>query len=670
LIRGTMTFSHNLLNEAGYAWSYGALISQPTGLNTFAASPNVPAAITLPFASPLQRIPNLDFSTGSGYFGFGPYLDYNRNHNWFDNLTWLKGKHILKFGFSYNRYQKNENDAGANPSNGDFSFFNVSPTLDADGNSQATFAQEWANFLLGNVSNYIQTRDDFHAKIRQRTFEAYGQDEFRILPNLMLSFGLRYTWYGQPFDADHRNTSFDPDAYIPANAPQLDPATGQLVPGTGVPLNGVIIAKQNSPFGDAVAETPKANFAPRVGFSWDPFGKGKTAIRGGYGIYYDAPPVGFVENNTFSNPPFVGNVTISNTVLNDPASVAPDPDLSPQFLKGVKKDWKLPYTQQWSLDVEQELPYGIIADVGYYGSVGRHLQGIIDLNQPAAGAYLAAGISSAAIDDTTTPLLSLVRPFKGYGTIHISAPIFDSSYNSLQMSARKVFHGGSQINLNYTWSHALTTAPNDFSTPQNNADIRAENGPTDFDRRHMFNANFVYEFPWMKSQQGWVGHILGGWEASGIVTYNSGLYLTPSCVTSDPAGLGLLDPNTNVSFSVVGQVCPGRPDQVGTPNSAAPHTQEQWFNTSAFTEPNTLGVPGNARRGTIRGPGIERWDLSVFKNIKVTEGTRFQFRAEAFNVFNHTNFQDIDTNVNSESFGQVVGTHQPRIIQLGLKFTF
>jgi len=128
------------------------LISQPTGLNTFAASPNVPAAITLPFASPLQRIPNLDFSTGSGYFGFGPYLDYNRNHNWFDNLTWLKGKHILKFGFSYNRYQKNENDAERTPSMAILLLQTSARLWTQTGNSQATFAQEWANFLLGNVS--------------------------------------------------------------------------------------------------------------------------------------------------------------------------------------------------------------------------------------------------------------------------------------------------------------------------------------------------------------------------------------------------------------------------------------------------------------------------------------------------------------------------------------
>lgn len=659
LIRGTMSLSHNILNEAGYAWSYGALLSTPTGLNTFANSPNVAAAINLPFASPLQRIPNLDFGIGSGYFGFGPYVDVNRNHQWFDNLSWVKGKHLLKFGFSYNRYQKNENDAGANASNGSFDFFNTDP----GGNPQ--FEQEWASFLLGNVSSFTQTKQDFHAKIRQRTFEAYAQDEYRLRPNLMVTLGLRYTMYGQPFTADSKNTGFSPTLFDPTKAPAIDPTSGQIVPGTGTDLNGLIISKVNSPYGEAVANTPKANFAPRIGISWDPFGKGKTAIRTGFGLFYDSPAVGFVENNTFSNPPFIGNVTISNTVLDNPASVAPDVNLFPQAIKGVLNDWKLPYTEQWSLDVEQEMPWGLIADVGYYGSVGRHLIGIVDLNQPKAGAYVGLpGISTPVTEGTPTAQLNAVRPFQGYGPINISTTSFSSSYNSLQASLRKVTHGGSQFGMNYTWSKALTNAGNDFSTPQNNADLRSELGPTDFDRRHIFNMNFVYVLPWQKSQTGLLGHVLGGWEVSGIGTFETGLFLTPTGVITDPAGLGLLDPFTNAS---------ARPDQNGDPNAGAPHTVDQWFNPDVFNpSPSTIGFAGNARRGTIKGPGIERFDLSVFKNFKIREGLGLQFRTEAFNVFNHTNFQDIDTNVTDGpgAFGTVLSAHEPRIIQLGLKLTF
>ncbi|HZD95847.1 MAG TPA: TonB-dependent receptor, partial [Candidatus Sulfotelmatobacter sp.] len=388
LVKGVSAFTSSVLNEAGYAWSYGALLSTPIGLNTFASSPDVAAAIALPFPATLQRIPNLNFQNGNGagLFGFGPYTDVNRNHNWFDNLTWVHGRHTMKYGFSYHRYQKNENDAGANPSNGQFTFFGTDP------NGDQTFQQEWASFLLGNVSEFRQTKLDIATKIRQRSLDFYGQDEYRILSNLTLTYGLRFTHYGQPFDAEDRNTSFSPAAYDPAKAQQIDQATGLITPGTGVPLNGVIISGQNSPFGRAVAEQQFLNVAPRVGVAWDPFGKGKTSIRTGYGIFYDSPAVGFVENNLFSNPPFVGNVTITSTVMNNPASIPAEVDLSPQFIKGVQTSWKLPYVEQWSFDVQQQLPHQFMFDVGYYGSAGHHLLGIVDINQPLPGAYIAAGV--------------------------------------------------------------------------------------------------------------------------------------------------------------------------------------------------------------------------------------------------------------------------------------
>lgn len=659
VVKGTFVATSNLLNEVGYAWSYGAILSTPIGLNTFANSPDVVAAITLPFPSSLQRIPNLNFQNGNnaGLFGFGPYRDINRNHNWFDNLTWVKGKHTLKFGFSYHRYQKNENDAGANPSNGSFTFFGTDPT------GTNTFQQEWASFLLGNVSNFTQTKLDFAAQIRQHSLDFYGQDQFRIRNNLTLTYGVRYTHYGQPFDALDRNSNFSPAAFDPTKAQQIDPTTGLIIPATGVPLNGVIISGQNSPFGRAVASQPNLDFAPRVGIAWDPFGQGKMSIRSGFGVFFDSPAIGFVENNLFVNPPAVGNVSISNTIMNDPGSVTPDVNLNPQFIKGVLTDFHLPYTEQWSLDIEQELPHKFILDVGYYGSVGRHLIGIIDINQPVAGAYIAAGLPEpTSSNPTAVQQLNFVRPFPGFGAINVSAPIFSSNYNSLQISLQKQLPGGSLININYTWSHALTNAGTDFSTPQDNANIGADYGPAQFDRRHIFNANFVWVLPWLKKQQGFIGHTLGGWELSGIITFNSGLYLTPTGVSSDPAGLGLLDPNTNAA---------ARPDQVGDPNAGAPHSFTQWFNTAAFADLDpTVLRPGNARPGSILGPGIERWDLSLFKNLKLTESLGLQLRLEAFNVFNHTNFQDIDTNMFSSTFGQVLTTHNPRVLQLGAKFNF
>ncbi|HEX2714741.1 MAG TPA: hypothetical protein VHM88_21330, partial [Candidatus Acidoferrales bacterium] len=384
-----------------------------------------------------------------------------------------------------------------------------------------------------------------------------------------------------------------------------------------------------------------------------------------YGIFFDAPAVNSLEQFQFSNPPFVQNITISNTTLSKPGSIAPDLSLLPPFLGGPATDWRQPYSEQWSVDVQREFWRGIVLDVGYYGNVGRHLIGVVDINEPQPGVFLTAGFSPAITSPvgfgTPTQRLNFIRPFLGYGAINIFKTIFTSNYHSLQFGAQKRFRGQSLLAVNYTYSHGLTTSQSDFRSPQNIYDIRSEYGAAQFDRRHIFNANFVYELPWLQSQQGLAGHLLGGWEFSGIVYAYSGLPLTITA-SRDPAGLGVRDPN---SFAG------GRPDRVGDPNSGAPHTVGQWFNTSAFKlVPSGQIRPGNAPRGAARGPAAQRWDLSLFKNIRLTESWKLQFRAEAINVFNHTNFNTVSTSFTAGSYGRVLSARDPRVMQLALKLSF
>jgi len=304
----------------------------------------------------------------------------------------------------------------------------------------------------------------------------------------------------------------------------------------------------------------------------------------------------------------------------------------------------------------------ILLEVGYYGSEGHHLIGIVDINQPAPGAYLAAGLPTPTDNYSGAAGEICAAAYRIRGAINVAATAFSSNYHSLQASLQKPLKGGSLRNFNYTWSHALTNAQSDFATPQDNTNIRGDYGPAVFDRRHIFNANFVWIIPWLKTQNGWIGHAFGGWELSGIVTFESGLPLTVTGVSSDPAGLGLLDPNTNAL---------ARPDQVSDANSGAPHSAQQWFNTAAFVDVDpTVIRAGNAPPGSIKGPGLQRWDLSIFKNAKLTERVAMQFRVEAFNVFNHTNFDQIDTSLFDDTFGQVLSTHNPRQMQLGVKLTF
>jgi len=665
-VHATFTFSPTLLNDAGFNYSHGGIASNPTGLDVGANSPNVLSAVTLPYLNTLGRVPDLAFVNFTPINGFGPYRDYNDDYNLFDSLTKVVDRHGLKFGGTYHWYQKNENAANGNQ--GQFGFSSTLPASDP-ATTPAEY-QEFASFLTGNVSYFFQTSKDFRAVIRQQQLELYAQDQFRVRSNLTLIYGLRYSLFRQMTDANGHLTTFDPAVYNPAYAPQIDPYTGNIVPGTGKPLNGIIIGGQNSPYGNAVARQNNLDFAPRLGFAWDPTGTGKMSVRGGYGIYYDSPTVSQFEQTVFNNPPFVTSDLIFSTSMDNPGAVTPFVGTAPSPLMAVGPNWKQPYTEQWSLDVQREIFRGTFLDVGYYGNVGRHLLGIEDINQPQPGAYVTAlapyGVTPP-VTFATTPQLNYIRPYRGYDAINSQQTAFTSNYHGLQASLKQRLGQNSMLNVNYTWSHAFTNADADEATPQNTYDIAAEYGPAQFDRRNIFNANFIYYIPFFTKQEGLAGHALGGWEFSGIVTAYSGLPYSVYQFEEDPAGQGVIDQN---SFSS------GRPDLVGNPNQASAtsgpiHTFMQWFNTAAFAlVPTNEARPGDSPNGVVHGPGVQRWDLSLFKNTKVNERVSTQFRAEATNVFNHTN-PDLPNNVfGTGTFGQITSVRDPRILQLAMKLYF
>jgi hypothetical protein len=296
-----------------------------------------------------------------------------------------------------------------------------------------------------------------------------------------------------------------------------------------------------------------------------------------------------------------------------------------------------------------------------------HLTAGVDIDQPRPGAYLSAGVlAQGPVNFANSQLLNYVRPYRGFGPINVSSPRFQSNYHSLQVQWQWRASDNNLVMLNYTWSHALTDAPNQYTTAQNVYDIHADYGPADFDRRHVFTGSYIYHLPFYRSQHGFTGHLLGGWEISGIAYAQTGLWLTVNGVHIDPAGLGLADSNSGPFFDA-------RPDQLGNPNQRAPHTVAQWFNGALFADPPADGIrPGNAPRGSVLGPGAWRWDASLFKNTNINERVNVQFRAEATNVLNHTNFDQIGTAFLFDPihFGQVLSARDPRIIQLGLKLIF
>jgi len=669
----------NLINDGGFNFTKSAILSTPEGLTAKANNPDINPIE--PFANTQGVVPNLSFTGGTTLAGYGPYNDYNKNYAAFDKLTWIKGRHTLAFGFSLNRYNKTENAASQQ---GSFAFTNSgAPT------GTSTFQQSWANFLLGNVSTFTMPSTDITPSVWAWQNEAYVQDDFKVTPRLTVYMGVRWSYFGQPTDANNRMDNFDPALYTASSAPAINPANGNYVTPIAVsnpPVDGIIIGGKNSPFGNVVANNTYKNFAPRLGLAWDPFGNGRTSIRAGYGIYYDASLFGTYEQNIFANPPFVQSVTYSNASFSDVTAGALGVITSPLVLHATQIPALVPYTQQWNFTIQRQLTRSALLEVAYVGSKGTHLLGIVDINQAYPGVALAAGLHTTSGTGTTgpgttifvtsdDPRINAVRPFLGYNAINTIETAFDSNYHSLQVTFRQNFGAAGQFSGAYTWSKNLTDNGSDRSNaPQNSYNWHeGEYGPYPGDRQQNLVLNYVYIIPIYKNSHGPAAVALKGWELSGILSTYSGLPLTVTTSSVDPAGLGLLGSSSASS----------RPDMVCNPGVNQPKTYGgsaqssaqglSWFNIACFAPvPEGAVRPGNAGRGTVRGPGFFNLDASLIKNFNLTENRlKLQFRFETLNTLNWVNPSGFaSTNITSTVFGEISTFRAPRRVQLALKLIF
>jgi hypothetical protein len=654
------TIRPNLLNEAGFSFNQSQIISNPVGLAAKVNSPDI--NVPEPYVNTQGVIPTLMFTGGTSVIGYGPYRERNRNIAWFDNVTWILGRHTFKFGFTANRYNKTENAAG---NQGVFTFSSTGqPT------GTTPYSQAFANFLLGNVATFTQPSQDLTPNLHAWQTEAFAQDDFKFSPRLTLYLGVRWSYFGQPTDDNGQLTNFDPSSYKPGSAATIDPATGNIVASSvALPYtNGIIVGGKGSPYGDKIANDNWKDFAPRVGVAWDVFGDGKTSLRAGYGIYFDAGLFGTYEQSIFQNPPFVQSVTLSNAPFDNVSAGTPPGTVSTVYARGTQIPNLTPYVQQWSLSVQRQLPRGLLLDVTYAGSKGTHLIGVVDINQAVPGTALAAGLHAAngstiftSADDAR---INAVRPYLGYNAINAIRPAFDSNYNSLQIGANKRLAGAGTVGLSYTWSRNLTDNASDRSNaPQSSYDWHdAEYGAATLDRTQVANVNYVYPIAFFDKMKGPTGAVLKGWQLSGILTFYTGSPFTVTTSNVDPAGLGLLGNSAASS----------RPDLVCNPYQGAPGTVAAWFNTACFKPvPEGQVRPGNAGRGVLRGPGFENWDATLSKTFSLKEKYNFQFRAETFNLLNHPNPNLFgSTNITSTLFGTISSFRAARRLQLAMKFTF
>ncbi|MGA2806830.1 MAG: TonB-dependent receptor [Terracidiphilus sp.] len=666
--------SPTIVNELEFVYAQGTYHSTFIG-TPFADSSTALSALapgTEKYKDPYGRLPAISINGVTGFSaGSTPWKERNLDRTYFDNLAISAGKNTIRFGFQIQQMLKSENAVAGEAS---FSF------------NQAYYG--FTEFLLGNVSTYTQQNMDTIPDLNYYNREVYAQDDFKLNHKLTLNLGIRWSSFPSATDKNNTLTNFDSQLYSPLAAPVIDPTSGNFVAGqtlaNGSPLipvsyaNGIIFPKgascaraqtyssqvQCSPFGSTINPNDNANFAPRLGFAYNPDGNGKTSIRGGLGIFYDRLLNGIYEQNAFYDPPVVQSVTVNGGSFDTSGGQQGAVNYGPNLLWTTgTPTFRAPNYADWNLTVEHQLLPTTVISGAWVASESRHLLGEYDGNQPT----LAARESAPAGTD-----VNAIRPYLGYSYMRTKSPIFTSNYNSFQLDLSHRSSKGLTVNVAYTWSKILTTNSNDRGTAATDTyNLKQDYGPATFNTPQMLVFNYVYTLPFYKGQSGAAGRLLGGWELSGITSLISGSNFSvvqnedPFATTFGGRGLGIsvVDPD---NASRLTQIAPVH--MVRKPG--------QWFSQSSFER--TVGGFSNLGAGSILGPGIDKWDMALAKNTKIAEKIDFQIRVEAFDVFNHPNFGNptatgsdgISNNIDATNFGQVTGDHEPRILQMGGKIRF
>jgi len=646
---------------------------KPTVLNEFSIGPSHAVAsangvngnvsrgangINLPLLYPLtpdQAIPDISFNGLNNvnfqnpYLGATPWHQSNTTINVNDNLSWVRGTHTFKTGIFYQRSRKDQIAWGN--TNGQISF-NVG-TYTLDGNTY-NVGDPIAAALLGFFQSFDQSTARPTGYFRYNQLEFYVQDTWKATPRLTLDYGVRFAWIPPQYDAKNQVALFVPSAYDPAKAVQIDPSSGQIVPGTGDPLNGMRYANQH--------QIPQGGWnsrgimpEPRLGFAYDLYDNHKTVLRGGFGMSHDRAQGNLIFNTVFNNPAVVQTPQVAaNNLTNLPSLSGTNTSVQgDKNIIGADRDGHVPTIYSFSLGIQHEITEGTTFDLAYVGSLSRHLITSRDINSvPFGYAFTAAaqdpnnfvGGVVPAVEPNLPPIYAAAGynfsgayalghpsytnaalvPYKGYGQIAYLGWGGTSNYNSLQASVQRRFTKGLTAGAVYTWSKALTTSSSDedFQNPVNALiDYRA----ADWDRTHVFAANYVYDIPGpAKHFNGpkWLEYITDNYQLSGVV----------NAMTGTPVSL-----NNNYSFNS---------GALDGSNMWGPYPYYYSVDQAGNLLTPTVGFPTRATRDIIRSGGMWNFDMSLFKNIPIRERYSIQLRLEAFNVFNHPNFNDKNYGVN------------------------
>ncbi len=639
-----------------------------------------------PSANPLNLVPSLSFGgipnpPAVQYDPRVPIAAHDERPVMHDNVSWIKGDHTFKFGVYYELNDASEGPRSSAGLHTDTFNFQRSSLNPFDTN------HPFSNAITGNFFSYGESSGQTEGLARTYTVEWFVQDSWKVTPRLTLDLGVRFSSFTPWRLRENEGSAFAIDRFVGGTIPKLyqpginasgqrtafdpvgggffpSPFIGAFVPGTGDNLNGVVVGDGKDDYLHGYRERPAPVVQPRFGFAYDPFGHGKTAIRGSFAVNTQAV---FGSQGSMwavtTAPPILQSPSIffdnMDTFLNAGAVTFPagefysfDPEFNP------------PLVYQWNFGVQQDVGGGTVLDVSYVGNSGHRLYQTRQINTIAPGARF----QDAAVDPTTGGVLrdTFLRPYFGFEGIRYQENSGWSNYNSLQVSLNKRFSSGLQYGVAYTWSKAMGLGGGDRDGLPIYRDTRSYlYGKTPFDQTHMLVINYLYNLPnaqvFAKSAVGRA--VFHNWEVAGIISMASGF----------PQGIGLS--YTDGVDRWGGGDAP-RVNMAENP-IISNKSFDRWFNTNSVSAPG-FGDFGNAPRDVFRRPGLNVWDFTVYKNIPVHERARFQLRWEFYNLFNHTQFDGVDNGARftpdgqqiNSNFGRVTSARQSRQMQVSIRFEF